>query len=256
VFAATSNLPRAGALDPGIGVSLPRERSSGAPCAGAGRTTQRHGSLALVGALTVEPLGLAAAALARYHVLLVAAPLATKVATAAVLSTGGDLVAQRLAFDSAQRALPAALRRRYAPADWDARRTLMFAVFGAVYTGAIQHAWFGLLHSAEVARLLPCVGGGTLSRTIARVLLNQLGMIPSLYFALFYAWRGVCRRETPAQTLALARGEWWPTLRLNWAFWLPAQTVLFATLPVAQQAPSHPIPPPAALSTAASSLQL
>jgi len=116
----------------------------------------------------------------------------------------------------------------------DLRRTAMFMIFGGFYTGAVQHVWFGFLNSAALS---PCLPDGTVSRAIARALVNQLCWVPWVYFSLFYAWRGYCRRETPAQTLVLARREWWPTLKLNWKFWIPAQTVLFAVFPPALQVP-------------------
>ena len=64
------------------------------------------------------------------------------------------------------------------------------------------------------------------------MLVNQVCVVPFLYFPLFFAWRGFCRSESVAHTLALARKEWWPTLKLIWTFWVPAQSLLFSTVPV------------------------
>ncbi|KAJ1468782.1 hypothetical protein T484DRAFT_1920083 [Baffinella frigidus] len=170
----------------------------------------------------------ASAILSAYLGLLHAHPLGTKVVTAAVLSTAGDVIAQQLTCRREQRKLPAVLRGKLTRSKWDLKRTMMFAAFGGFYTGAVQHVWFGLLNSPAVAQLLPAFGTSGVSQALARVLINQLIVTPLLYFPLFYAWRGFCRSESVPRTLTLARKECWPTLKLNWAFWLPAQALVFA----------------------------
>ena len=74
---------------------------------------------------------------------------------------------QQLVCKRAHLHLPAGQRNTLPLSKWEIERTLMFAVFGGLYTGAVQHVWFGMLNSPTVSLLLPVVGSGVISRALA-----------------------------------------------------------------------------------------
>ncbi|KAJ1485184.1 hypothetical protein T484DRAFT_1794552 [Baffinella frigidus] len=65
-------------------------------------------------------------ATAAYIGLLKSAP----VVTAATLATAGDVIAQKVSFDAAQKEQAPPARKRQTLSDWDLRRLFMFAAFG------------------------------------------------------------------------------------------------------------------------------
>lgn len=100
-----------------------------------------------------------------------------QVVTAVVISTAADVIAQQLARRRAQLHLPASLRSTLPLAKWDIERTLMFAVFGGFYTGAVQHTWFGMLNSPAVSQFLPVIGSGVVSKASAATPNPKLGLL-------------------------------------------------------------------------------
>jgi len=88
------------------------------------------------------------------------------VVTAATLATAGDVIAQKVSFDAAQKEQPPPERKRQTLRDWDLNRMFMFAAFGGFYTGAVQHVWFNVLNAPSVARFLPA--NGAVKQALAR----------------------------------------------------------------------------------------
>ncbi|KAJ1485179.1 hypothetical protein T484DRAFT_1794531 [Baffinella frigidus] len=80
------------------------------------------------------------------------------VVTASTLATAGDVIAQKVSFDAAQKEQAPPARKRQTLRDWDLNRMFMFTAFGGFYTGAVQHVWFGILNAPAVARFLPAKG--------------------------------------------------------------------------------------------------
>ncbi len=148
---------------------------------------------------------------------LIHAPLPTKVYTAALIAATGDALAQ---FDGH-------------PENYDVARGATFALFGATYTGAFQHALFGWLGSICTGAALagPWFPPGRWLAAAECTLLNQFVVIPLLYLPLFLLLSGVTRGMGLRSIVAEARRKYVPLLRWNWAFWLPVQCAFFALVP-------------------------
>lgn len=192
-----------------------------------------------------------------YAGFLAAAPLPTAAITASSLAVAGDLLAQ-------QRATP--------DEPLDMRRTAAFAIFGACYTGIFQYNLFALLiETCDGTTLLHVLNDGQMvvndlwdaTRGIApystpeqfavspaldsamlptlgaleRTLLNQLLVIPVLYYSLFFVVTGVAYELTPAASLERARSLWIPLVMRNLLFWLPVQFYQFSSIEPELQLP-------------------
>jgi hypothetical protein len=147
---------------------------------------------------------LAGAAAEAYTTALLVHPVATKAATAAVVATAGDALAQ--IADTSTDA-------------YDPARGQCFAMFGALYTGAWQHHLFGWLQTHVTGMVLPS--------SVERVLLNQFVAIPFLYTPLFFVVCCFTSGLSPRAGLLLAKSRVRQMLLVNWQFWLPVQTLVF-----------------------------
>ena len=184
-----------------------------------------------------------------YEACLNAAPLPTAAVTASVLAIAGDVASQR---------------RANSP--FDSKRAIAFATFGALYTGIFQYKLFALLITTfDGSHLLPILEGavrgssmiapfgtmdtvttsllaneGALQPLIGaaeRTLVNQLLIIPSLYYPLFFLVTGLAYGLSATQMLERGRELYLPLLRRNLAFWLPVQFFQFAFVEQALQLP-------------------
>lgn len=143
------------------------------------------------------------------------------------------------------------------------RRLLSFAIFGACYTGCFQYNLFAFLNEhvdgtdllfpaeaamqyatamaamlgveisplPEVTTLLPLLGA------VQRTLINQLCIIPSLYYPLFFLITGLAYNLSLKEMIERARSLYLPLLQRNLAFWLPVQFAQFAFIEPAFQLP-------------------
>ena len=135
---------------------------------------------------------------------LLAHPIATKAATAAVLSGLGDAIAQRTA-------------ERSTPTPYDPGRTFLFASWGALSTPFL-HGWYKLL----AARL---------HRPLTRMIVDQTVFAPvgtAGMLAFVGCWEpgggaDAARRRVATQTL--------PVLRANYVFWPAWQLLNFGVIP-------------------------
>jgi hypothetical protein len=173
-----------------------------------------------------------------YSSALVAAPLATKVVTATVLSVAGDAIAQRraavvLTDDERIPELPEAW--------YDVKRAASFGLFDAAYRGGFQHATFPFIidkfQGDGLAKLL-ANGGVDLSvdpnlmAAAERTIFNQGLVVPTIYYPLFFAVTGSVQGLTREQTVARAEREFPRLLSRNILFWVPVQCSQFAFVPV------------------------
>jgi hypothetical protein len=172
-----------------------------------------------------------------YTTLLQSHPLTTKSLTAALLACAGDAIAQS----------------RSSAESYDIRRGFAFVVFGAAYTGAFQHYWFGYLseHVEEWGRYMGIWSRhanasiemiqkeewwryfdviSTLENTpspealaAGKLILNQLVVVPIVYMPLFFAFTGLISGLDVNQSVARARSLYFPILRRNYFYWLPVQ---------------------------------
>ena len=70
---------------------------------------------------------------------------------------------------------------------------------------------------------------------------DQLLVIPTLYYPIFFLTTGLVYKLNVAQMISRAGSLWWPLLKRNFAFWLPVQFVQFAVGP---DQGSKAVPPP------------
>lgn len=188
-------------------------------------STTRRSSRAIMSLADVLPPVAAAGAsqLAdAYSQAITTAPLPTAALTASTLALAGDYVAQ----SSSQ------------SATFDTRRAAAFGIFGALYTGLFQYNLFQFLivnldgthleQLVETAGLASVLPDTTLFGAVERTLINQLLIIPSLYYPFFFLVTGLAYRETLDQIKERAQSVYLPLLKRNVAFWVPVQFIQFA----------------------------
>ena len=194
-----------------------------------------------------------------YENLLKTNPISTKAITSGILATIGDAIAQ-LASPP-----PSASDTDQDSSSWieryDAKRGLAFLLFGAAYTGAFQHFWFNFLshNILDWGSALQLWGGPSSDPTlavgelynspewwtyfdvvnrldnppsdatlaVAKLALNQFGMVPLVYMPCFFALTGALAGLSPQQSLERAQSMYWPILKRNYIYWLPVQFFQF-----------------------------
>ena len=125
---------------------------------------------------------------------------------------------------------------------YDVAKTVLFS---ACYTGLWQPHWFNVLNSYDWAGvfLSPGIAPTPLSATlesieqsVAPLLVNQLIVIPLVYWPSYFLFTGTAEQRSVAASLQALHARLPELMRANLAFWLPAQAVQFAYIPVEDQA--------------------
>jgi hypothetical protein len=168
---------------------------------------------------------LASNPLAAYGDALAANPVGTKMLTAGSLIMLGDAVSQAGERRGSKLAEAPDGGHQEQPFDW--LRGASFFVFGAAYTGAFQHWWFGALMAAFPT---PPPGAGVLDQLLAAAVktgLCQFFTIPLIYLPFFFAITGLLRGLTAEQAWSRARELYLPLYTRNISFWIPAQMIQF-----------------------------
>ena len=165
-----------------------------------------------------------------YNAALSANPLETKVATAAILAIAGDAIAQRAGG-----------------APYDRTRAVSFGLFDAAYRGGFQHAAFPwIVENCRGETLQTAAAGLSLSDPLTNQALlaavectafNQLIVVPVIYYPLFFSITGAVQGLTVPESIERAKRSFVPLTLRNWKFWMPAQVVQFAYLPLELQVP-------------------
>ena len=125
---------------------------------------------------------------------------------------------------------------------YDVAKTVLFS---ACYTGLWQPHWFNVLNSYDWTRFMtpgtnpPMPLSATaeaLGQSVAPLLANQLVVIPLVYWPAYFLFLGAAERTDVATSLRTLHARLPELMRANLTFWLPAQAVQFAYVPVEDQA--------------------
>ena len=126
---------------------------------------------------------------------------------------------------------------------YDVAKTVLFS---ACYTGLWQPHWFNVLNSYDWTRFMTFgTNPGTmplsataeaLGQSVAPLLVNQLVVIPLAYWPAYFLFLGAAERTDVATSLRTLHARLPELMRANLTFWLPAQAVQFAYVPVEDQA--------------------
>ena len=168
-----------------------------------------------------------------YAALLIAAPVPTKIATAAALGGAGDLIAQlaessegilaiQRAPDSESASGSAVLNavmQRY-----DRSRGMAMVAFSGAYTGAFQAWWIGVLQQNIH---LPYQFADAALKTV----LCQFGSIPLVYMPAFFLITGAVRGMSVEASIANGRANYVRIYSRNVGYWIPVQMLQFFYVP-------------------------
>lgn len=171
--------------------------------------------------------------LAGYKQALLTQPLQTKMITGATLAACGDAIAQKQEDK------------------YDARRGASFLSFDACYR-ALQHTLFppivkycdGHFLLGVVAAIPPLAQAvqpetadpffyGAMEQTLA----SQLGIVPFLYYPVFFSLTGLVQGLTTEQSIQRAKETFIPLMKRNLLFWIPVQFVQFGFVEEGLQIP-------------------
>lgn len=183
-------------------------------------------SIAGAAAASANPLdavvGAAQHALDAYKNSLQANPLTTKMLTGATLCMTGDAIVQS---------------REEGP--YDVRRAASFGAFDMVYRAG-QHAAFpwiiehcrGQFFNAAVMAVAGSSFHATPDMTsnfaaMEQTLASQLGIVPFLYYPVFFGLTGFMQGLTVDGSLERAKEKFLPLMQRNLLFWIPVQFVQF-----------------------------
>jgi hypothetical protein len=144
-------------------------------------------------------------------------PLVTKMITGGTLASCGDAIAQS----------------QNAAEPYDKRRAVSFMLFDMCYR-ALQHAAFPILaihcHGQYLGELIqgtPLVLDSDYLTAMERTLASQLGIVPFIYYPVFYALTALVQDLSPQAAVDRARETFVPLMRKNLIFWIPVQFIQF-----------------------------
>lgn len=171
--------------------------------------------------------------LMQYKNLLVSNPLETKMATGGVLAVAGDAIAQSRDKDE----------------KYDKRRAFSFMCFDMCYR-ALQHGSFpiivqqcqgqyigGLIASAGLASSLQSHVPINYMAAMEQTLASQLGIVPFLYYPVFFSLTGIVQGLNTDQSIERAKENFIPLMKRNLLFWIPVQFVQFGFIEEGLQIP-------------------
>ena len=129
-------------------------------------------------------------------------PLLTQVVTAGVLTTAGDILAQKI-------------EKR--PCGYDIKRTAVMSTFGFCYFGPIVGTWLGVLRRLNW-RVLPTV------------VCDQLCFAPCIS-AGFVFMHPILSGQSYEKAKEIFKDTYFKILRSGWSIWGPAQIINFTFIP-------------------------
>ncbi|CAB9515929.1 peroxisomal membrane protein [Seminavis robusta] len=180
-----------------------------------------------------SPLDAAQSLLNGYKNQLAAHPLQTKMMTGATLAMCGDAIAQS---------------KEEGP--YDTTRAASFGTFDMAYR-ALQHASFPWIVEHCKGQFLTAALAGILASThisitpditqnfaaMEQTLASQLGIVPFLYYPVFFGLTGFMQGLTVSGSVERAQEKFLPLMQRNLLFWIPVQFVQFGFVEESLQIP-------------------
>eukprot|EP00542_Grammatophora_oceanica_P010312 CAMPEP_0194029064 /NCGR_PEP_ID=MMETSP0009_2-20130614/2917_1 /TAXON_ID=210454 /ORGANISM="Grammatophora oceanica, Strain CCMP 410" /LENGTH=316 /DNA_ID=CAMNT_0038668651 /DNA_START=55 /DNA_END=1005 /DNA_ORIENTATION=- len=166
-----------------------------------------------------------------YQHLLKEHPLTTKMMTGGSLAMCGDAIAQSATEEP-----------------YDKRRGASFGLFDMAYR-ACQHVSFPLIvehckgqFAMATLGALPGMTAVLADKTdylaaMEQTLASQLGIVPFLYYPVFFTLTGFLQGLTQEQAIQRAQENFVPLMQRNLLFWIPVQFVQFEFIPTDLQIP-------------------
>lgn len=178
--------------------------------------------------------------LSAYKAELIANPLQTKMVTGATVALMGDAIAQSRDIDH-----PYDRRRAVSFMTFDAcYRWLQHEVYPALvahlhgqYIGGVISSIPPLAHAAKVAGEASGTDPTFIYATLEQTLSSQLGIVPFIYYPVFYTITGLLQHLTPSETIERAKETFLPLMKRNLLFWIPVQFIQFGFVEDSLQIP-------------------
>lgn len=200
-------------------------------CSSANALAPIHVTPATIATFQHSGMAVAAKLSRAYTDALMQHPLATKMMTGGLLATTGDAIAQ-----SQNQAEP-----------YDKKRAASFMVFDMAYR-AFQHAAFPIIvaacHGQYVGEALSALHLSAQQQVpteyaaaIERTLVSQVGIVPFIYYPVFFALTGFVQGLSMNGAMERAKLNFLPLMQRNLLFWIPLQFIQFGFIDEQLQIP-------------------
>mmetsp|Transcript_26265 Transcript_26265/g.42054 ORF Transcript_26265/g.42054 Transcript_26265/m.42054 type:complete len:225 (+) Transcript_26265:131-805(+) len=137
-------------------------------------------------------------------------PLPVKTATGCFAACVGDVIAQKVQSGGEE--------------PLDMRRLMAFTLYGAVWTGPVNHVWL-----ARLERWFPAAGGR--QNLAKKVFVQQFVWSPIVYLPSFFVANNLLRGRSIEEMKEDMRKRYWATYISCVVFWVPTNSILFARVP-------------------------
>ncbi|KNC84259.1 hypothetical protein SARC_03530 [Sphaeroforma arctica JP610] len=141
-------------------------------------------------------------------------PLKTKALSSGVIAGLGDILCQ-VGFEN-KSMFSAGDGNKGSEFGW--RRFFVFSALGGLYLGPALHMWYRVL-----GRVLP----GTTQLAVAKRLAADQFVFAPVFIPSFMSLTLILQGKIADVPKKLA-DAWWPTVKANWAVWIPAQYINFS----------------------------
>ena len=173
-------------------------------------------------------------------------PLMTQTLTGGILALLGDALAQAKSNFQTFERNDGTTTKNTAKTSYNHRRAISFMVFDMAYRIA-QHFIFPWIanncHGQHLDAFLCSLGLGlfnfdaTVGSAIEGTMVNQLLIVPLLYYPVFFLVTGWIQGMTITQGYKRAQSMWLPLLKRNLVFWVPVQFIQFRFIEESLQIP-------------------
>jgi len=175
--------------------------------------------------------------LSKYFQLLESKPYRTKIATAFVIFSVGDVSAQYYEHNSGRGLVNGKILTTL-PFEWDEYRTLRIVTFGVGVTSWL-HVWWGFLEKS-IEKHIISAGTHRYGNAFVKVAIDQLVGSP-LFNAFFFSSQSLLQGKTLETTLTDVKVRVPEMLKLHYCFWPWVHLVNFSLLPLHRRLLVHNI---------------